>query len=181
MRKLDYEVSESREKDEGLDRIYNPAIDVSYFFREDTNNGFTYAFLLKTVNVPFVIAINDGMGFYDEFERVKLPKRIHLNEIENKDLNIFKVENKADLQLLMPYILFSVTNGCYGLVCDCRQEHLHKVISYSMEERSALQNSTDFDPKATIYVLSDVGIRIHSNKTALSDISSINRLLKEAY
>ncbi|MFJ7858876.1 hypothetical protein ACIQZM_13365 [Peribacillus sp. NPDC097206] len=182
MRKFDYEVSESIEKDEVLDRIYNPPIDLIYFFRDDSNNGLTYTFLLNTVNFPFFIVMNDdGMGFYEDFERLKLSKLVHVNDIENRSLKVFQVQSNRDLKLLMPYILFCITNGCYGLICDCQQMHLHKIISYNMEDKYKLKNNTDLDPNATIYLLSDVGIRIYSNNMVLGNISKINLFINEAF
>lgn len=178
MRKFDFEVNESIEKDEVLDRIFNSAIDIAYFFRDDSNNGLTYTFLLKTLNFPFFIVINDNVGFYEEFEGLISSNIISIKEIENGDLKVFKVESNRDLKLLMPYILFSITNGCYGLICDCKQIDLYKIILYNMGDNSKLQNSFELDPKATIYLLSDVGIRIYTNNTNLNNKSRLDELLR---
>ncbi|MGE7780292.1 hypothetical protein ACQKL0_10065 [Peribacillus sp. NPDC097264] len=106
MRTFDYEVSECIEKDAVLDRIYNPPIDLIYFFRNDSINGLTYTFLLNTVNFPFFIVMNDGMGFYEDFEHLKLPKLVHLNDIENISLKVFQVQSNRDLKLLMLIYFF---------------------------------------------------------------------------
>ena len=180
MHTFDYEVSECIEKDAVLDRIYNPPIDLIYFFRDDSNNGLTYTFLLNTVNFPFFIVMNDGMGFYEDFERLKLPKLVRVNDIENRSLKAFQVQSIQDLKILMPYILFCITNGCYGLVCDCQQMHLHKIISYNMDNYK-FKNNDDLDPNTTIYLLSDVGIRIYSNNLALSNTSKIHLLINDVF
>lgn len=181
MHKIDYVVSESVEKDEGLDRIYHPAIDLIYFLREDSKDGLTYTFFKATINFPYFIVINDGMSFYEGFEILKSLKIINAKEIKNRNLKVFKVESDGDLKTLMPYILFSITNGCYGLVCDCQQSSLYKIITYSMGYGSHFQECFELDPEATIYLLSDVGIRIYTNTTDLSDTNSLNHLLNETY
>ncbi len=46
---------------------------------------------------------------------------------------------------------------------------------------SHFQECFELDPEATTYLLSDIGIRIYTNTTDLSDTNSLNHLLNETY